>query len=166
VSGYNTGTAAISGTATVNVNSTGLIDFRTIGSGTTGNLLTPSVTTTGTVFTAPLAAGFVDNISFTLPTGLGYENNANFRFAIVGAFDPAYLGSSGTNGYVSSFTGQDSLNTIDGYNRSSGSGGSLRLDLVTVTAVPEPATIAMVGTAALIGGTAAWRRRRRRRLAA
>jgi hypothetical protein len=42
----------------------------------------------------------------------------------------------------------------------------MRLDLVTVTAVPEPATIAMVGTAALIGGTAAWRRRRRRRLAA
>jgi hypothetical protein len=166
VSGYNTGTAAISGTATVNVNSAGLIDFRTIGSGTTGNLISPAVTTTGTVFTAPLAAGFVDNISYTLPTGLGYENNANFRFAIVGAFDPAYVGSSGTNGYVSSFTGQDSLNVIDGYNRSTVSGGSLRLDLVTVTAVPEPATIAMVGTAALIGGTAAWRRSRRRHTAA
>lgn len=160
VSGYNTGTAAISGTATVNVNSTGLIDFRTIGSGTTGNLLTPSVTTTGTVFTAPLAAGFVDNISFTLPTGLGYENNANFRFAIVGAFDPAYLGSSGTSGYVSSFTGQDSLNTIDGYNRQASSGGSMRLDLVTVTAVPEPSSIVL---AALGVAAGCWKLARRRR---
>jgi hypothetical protein len=142
------------------VNSAGLIDFRTIGSGTTGNLLTPAVTTTGTVFTAPLAAGFVDNISFTLPTGLGYENNANFRFAIVAAFDPAYLGSSGTNGYVSSFTGQDSLNTIDGYNRSLGSGGSMRLDLVTVTAVPEPSSIVL---AALGVAAGCWKLARRRR---
>ena len=160
VSGYNTGTAPISGTATVNVNSAGLIDFRTIGSSTTGNLLTPAVTTTGTVFTAPLAAGFVDNISFTLPTGLSYENNANFRFAIVAAFDPAYLGSSGTNGYVSSFTGQDSLNTIDGYNRSLGSGGSMRLDLVTVTAVPEPSSIVL---AALGVAAGCWKLARRRR---
>jgi hypothetical protein len=56
-----------------------------------------------------------------------------------------------------------------GYNRSAASGGSMRLDLVTVSAVsavPEPTTIAMVGTAALIGGTAAWRRSRRRRTAA
>ena len=166
VSGYNTGTAAISGTATVSVSSGGLINFRTIGSGTTGNLLTPAVTTSGSTFTAPLAAGFVDNISFTLPTGQGYENNANFRFAIVGAFDPSYGGTSGTNGYVSSFTGQDSLNSIDGYNRSAASGGSMRLDLVTVTAVPEPSTIAMIATASLVGASAAWRRLRRRRRAA
>ena len=29
-------------------------------------------------------ADWVDDISFTLPTGQGYENNANFAFAIVG----------------------------------------------------------------------------------
>ena len=146
----------------MNVNSTGLIDFRTIGSGTLGNVLTPGVTTTGTIWTAPLAAGFVDNISFTLPTGQGYENNANFAFAIVGSFDPAYSGTSGANGYVSSFTGLDSTNTVTGYNRSIGSGGSMRLDLVTVSAVPEPTTSALAASA-VIGGAVAWRRRRRSR---
>jgi len=163
VTGYTgtTPSTAISGTATVNVNSTGLIDFRTIGSGTLGNLLTPSVTNSGTIWTAPLAAGFVDNISFTLPTGQGYENNPNFAFAIVGSFDPAYIGSSGTFGYVSSFTGLDSTNTVTGYNRSAASGGSLRLDLVTVSAVPEPA-ISVLGASAVIGGAVAWRRRRNR----
>jgi hypothetical protein len=165
VTGY-TGTTqatALSGTATVNVNSTGLIDFRTIGSGTLGNLLSPSVTqTSGTTWPTPLAAGFVDNISFTLPTGQGYENNANFEFAIVGSFDPSYSGTSGTNGYVSSFTGLDSTNTVTGYNRSLASGGSVRFDLVTVSAVPEPTT-SVLAASALIGGAVAWRRRRRSR---
>jgi hypothetical protein len=161
VSGYNTGSSSISGTATVTVNSTGLIDFRTIGGGTTGNFLNPSVTTTGTFWTAPLAAGFVDNISITLPTGQGYENNANFAFAIVGSFDPSYVGSSGTIGYVSSFAGTDSTDLVMGYNRSLASGGSMRLDLVTVSAVPEPA-ISVLGASALIGGAVAWRRRRSR----
>jgi len=171
VTGY-TGTTqatAISGTATVNVNSTGLIDFRTIGSGTLGNLLTPAVTnTSGTTWPTPLSAGFVDNISITLPTGQGYENNANFAFAIVGSFDPAYSGTNGANGYVSSFTGLDSTNTVTGYNRSAASGGSERLDLVTVSAVsavPEP-TVSVLAASAVIGGAAAWRRRRRSRLEA
>ena len=162
VSGYNTGSSSISGTATVNVNSTGLIDFRTIGSGTTGNFLSPSVTTTsGTTWPNPLPAGFVDNISITLPTGQGFENNANFAFAIVGAFDPSLSAVSGTTGYVSSFAGTDSLDTSMGYSRSTATGGSLRLDLVTVSAVPEPTTFALLGTSALIGGSIAWRRRRR-----
>jgi hypothetical protein len=103
----------------------------------------------------------VDNISITLPTGQGYENNANFAFAIVGSFDPSYVGSSGTIGYVSSFAGTDSTDLSMGYNRSLASGGSLRLDLVTVSAVPEPA-ISVLGASALIGGAVAWRRRRRR----
>ena len=162
VSGYNTGSSAISGTATVSVNSTGLIDFRTIGGGTTGNWLSPAVTTTsGTTWPTPLPAGFVDNISITLPAGQGFENNANFAFAIVGAFDPSYGGSSGTNGYVSSFAGTDSTDASMGYNRATASGGSMRLDLVTVSAVPEPTTFALLGTSALIGGSIAWRRRRR-----
>jgi hypothetical protein len=160
VSGFNTGSSSISGTATVSVNSTGLIDFRTIGGGTTGNFLNPSVTATGTFFTAPLNAGFVDNVSITLPAGQGYENNANFAFAIVGAFDPAYGGVSGTNGYVSSFAGTDSTDLSMGYNRAGGSGGSMRIDLVTVSAVPEPTTFALLGASALIGGSIAWRRRR------
>jgi hypothetical protein len=166
VTGY-TGTTpatAISGTATVNVNSTGLIDFRTIGSGTLGNFINNSVTTTGTVWTAPLAAGFVDNISITLPTGQGFENNANFAFAIVGAFDPSLSAVSGTTGYVSSFTGLDSTNVVTGYNRSAASGGSMRLDLVTVSAVsavPEPTTYALLGSSAAVGWFISRRHRRR-----
>jgi len=164
VSGYNTGSSSISGTSAVSVNSTGLVDLRTIGGGTTGNFLSPTVTTTGTFWTAPLAAGFVDNISITLPTGQGFENNANFAFAIVGAFDPSLSAVSGTTGYVSSFAGTDSTDLSMGYNRSLGSGGSLRLDLVTVSAVPEPTTYAMLGASALIGGSLAWRRRSRREI--
>jgi hypothetical protein len=41
----------------------------------------------------------------------------------------------------------------------------LRLDLVTVSAVPEPTTYAMLGASALIGCSIAWRRRRESRFA-
>lgn len=159
VNGYSSGTAPISGTATVNVSSGGMMDFRTIN----GNWLAQGVTTTGTL-TAPLAAGFVDNITYTLPTGQGYENNANFAFAIVGLWDPNLSATSGTTGLVSSFSGLISTDTTSGYNRSLGSGGSMRLDLMTVSAVPEPTTWAMLGVSALIGGSLAWRRRSRREI--
>jgi hypothetical protein len=159
VNGYNSGTSAISGTATVNVSNTGRIDFRTID----GNWLAQAVTTTGTI-PSPLVAGFVDNISYTLPLGQGYENNANFAFAIVALWDPSLSATSGTTGLVSSFFGTDSSDTINGYNRSLASGGSMRIDTMTVSAVPEPSTVALVGAAALIGGSAEWRRRRRRRV--
>ena len=159
VNGYNSGTAPISGTATVNVTSGGMMDFRTIN----GNWLAQGVTTTGTL-TAPLAAGFVDDISYTLPTGQGYENNANFAFAIVGLWDPNLSATSGTTGLVSSFSGLISTDTTSGYNRSLTSGGSMRLDLMTVSAVPEPTTWAMLGASAVIGGSLAWRRRSRREI--
>ena len=158
ITGMTSGSAALSGTATVNVSSTGLIDFRTL-----NNLSLAPAQITTTVTPANFATGFVDNISITLPTGQGYENNPNFAFAIVGAFDPAYGGTSGTNGYVSSFAGTDSTDAVNGYNRSVASGGSMRLDLMTVSAVsavPEPA-ISALGASALIGAAAAWRRRRR-----
>ena len=159
VNGYSSGTAPISGTATVNVSSGGMMDFRTIN----GNWLAQAVTTTGTL-TAPLAAGFVDDISYTLPTGQGYENNANFAFAIVGLWDPNLSATSGTTGLVSSFSGLISTDTTSGYNRSLAVGGSMRLDLMTVSAVPEPTTYAMLGASALIGGSLAWRRRSRREI--
>ena len=159
VNGLSSGTAPISGTATVNVSSGGMMDFRTIN----GNWLAQAVTTTGTL-TAPLAAGFVDDISYTLPTGQGYENNANFAFAIVGLWDPNLSATSGTTGLVSSFSGLISTDTTSGYNRSLAVGGSMRLDLMTVSAVPEPTTYAMLGASALIGGSLAWRRRSRREI--
>jgi hypothetical protein len=157
VNGFS-GTAApftpISGTANVTVSSTGLIDFQTIGL----NSLSPASTTTAPL--TPYDVGFVNNIEFTLPVGQSFENNANFGFAIVGAFDPNYAGSDGAVGLLSSVAGTNSSDTTNGYNRSVGSGGSMRLDLVTVSAVPEPGSLAIVGFAALIGGSVAWRRRR------
>jgi hypothetical protein len=48
-----------------------------------------------------------------------------------------------------------------GYNRSLASGGSLRLDLVTVSAVPEPTTYALLGSSAAVGWFISRRHRRR-----
>lgn len=155
VTGLNSGTATITGTATASVNSSGLIDFRTI----SGNWISQSTGTAGTPVN--YANGFVDNISYTLPTGQGFENNPNFAFAISTVWDPNGTYTSGTTGLLSSFAGTASTDTSSGYNTNAAQGGTARLDLVTVTAVPEPTTIAMVATAALVGGSAAWRRRRR-----
>jgi hypothetical protein len=52
------------------------------------------------------------------------------------------------------------LNATTGYNRSVASGGSMRLDLVTVTAVPEPTTTALLAGTAILGTALALRRRR------
>jgi hypothetical protein len=151
VNGFS-GTAApftpISGTANVTVSSTGLIDFQTIGL----NSLSPASTTIAPL--TPYDVGFVNNIEFTLPVGQGFENNANFGFAIVGAFDPNYVGSDGAVGLLSSVAGTNSSDITNGYNRSVGSGGSMRLDLVTVSAVPEPGSLALLGCAALGAGLA------------
>jgi hypothetical protein len=162
VSGYNSGSNAISGTASVTVSSAGIIDFRTIDQ----NWLGLSISSTGANVYTPFApssfaAGFVDNISYTLPTGQGYENNPNFAFAIVAVWDPSGTATSGTTGLLSSFAGTDSTNNVTGYTNASASGAGLRLDLVTVTAVPEPSTIvlAVVGVAA--AGYTTVRRRRR-----
>ena len=151
VNGFS-GTAApftpISGTANVTVSSVGLIDFQTINL----NSLSPASTTSAPI--SPYDVGFVNNIEFTLPVGKGFENNANFGFAIVGAFDPNYVGSNGAEGLLSSVAGTNSSDTTNGYNRSTSSGGSMRLDLVTVSAVPEPGSLALLGCAAFGAGLA------------
>lgn len=154
VNGFS-GTSApftlISGTANVIVSSTGLIDFRTLGL----NSLSPSSTTAAPL--TPYDVSFVNHIEFTLPTGQGFENNANFGFAIVGAFDPDYVGSDGAVGLVSSVAGTNASDTTNGYNRSVGTGGSMRLDLVTVSAVPEPGSLSILATGVAI--LVAFRRR-------
>jgi hypothetical protein len=136
--------AAISGTASVNVSNSGLIDFRTIDQNSLGPTNVPDV-------------GFVNGISFTFPLGLGYENNPDFGFAIVGAFDPSYGGIDGAEGLVFSVFGTDSADTVNGYNCGQAVGGSMRLDMVTV--IPEPSTYAAILGA--LGLTVVLIRRRR-----
>ena len=135
----------ITGTGTVTVSSTGLVDIQTIDQ----NYLAAASTTTAPI--DPFDLGFINDITFTLPTGQGFENNPNFAFAIVGAFDPNYVGTDGAVGLVSSFAGTDSSDAVSGYQRSTFSGGSMKMDLVTVSAVPEPGSIALLGLAALGG---------------
>lgn len=75
----------------------------------------------------------------------------------MGLWDPGLSATSGTTGLVSSFAGTDSLDLTNGYNRSLASGGTMRLDLLTLSAVvipvPEPSTCAMLAVAALIVGS-------------
>ena len=152
ITGLNASTNVISGTATVNVNSSGLIDFRTINN----HSLSPQIFPTN--IPAIYAPGYVDDISFTLPTGLVFENNANFAFASVAAWDPSLSATSGTNGFVSSFAGLTSTNTTTGFLRTGST--FTRLDLMTVSTVPEPSALSLVAIG--IGGWVALRRVRRR----
>ena len=135
----------ITGTGTVTVSSTGLVDIQTIDQ----NYLAAASTTTAPI--DPFDLGFINDITFTLPTGQGFENNPNFAFAIVGAFDPNYVGTDGAVGYISSFAGTNSSDGTSGYQRSTFSGGSMKMDLVTVSAVPEPGSVALLGLAAFGG---------------
>ncbi|MEI8045223.1 MAG: hypothetical protein WCL11_27675 [Verrucomicrobiota bacterium] len=140
VTSYDSSNTAINGNATATISNSGLIDIRTLNF----NSLVPTSTTTNSI--TANGWGFLDNLSFTLPTGQGYENNPNFAIAIVGAFDPSYLGSNGTLGLVSSYAGINSTDLTNGYNRASASGGSMRIDLVTIssTAVPEASTLGLM----------------------
>jgi len=158
ITGMDGSGGAISGTATVNVSSGGLIDFRTL-----NNLSLNSAQITTTNTPANFATGFVDNISFTLPTGQGYENNASLAIALVALWDPNGTATTGANGLISSFAGTDSTDTLNGYNRAPASGGSMRLDLVSIsaiTSVPEPSTYGLTLGALVL--SAGLRRRRKK----
>ena len=90
---------------------------------------------------------FVQSIAYTFITGSGFENNASFGFRLVSVFEGSQYDASGA---ASNY----------------GSGGLVRLDMVTVSAappaVPEPATNALLmGIVAL--AAVAMRRFRSRR---
>lgn len=125
----------------------GTTSIGTIGS---GNSIT-SFSTSG-LYTNNSGGGsqtFVQNITYNLPTGSGYQNDPNFAFKWVAVFDPT--GANGAN-YISSNAGTTAAYT---------SAGTARFDMVTVSVIPEPSTWAMLisGGALLLG---AQRLRRRR----
>jgi hypothetical protein len=101
--------------------------------------------------------GYMHDLSYALPSGTAFDNNADFAFRIFATWDP-----SGSD-YVSSFAGTtEAADAVSGYIRTaSAGGGQIRYDLVRVsgTVIPEPTSIALgaVLSLALVGG----RRRRR-----
>lgn len=104
-----------------------------IGSGTEQPVAV-SISNSGLIsFTANNAAFANSNPSgyasftYTLPTGQGYENSSTFGFRVLSVWDP-----SGTSYVAASPSG-----TYAG----TGGGTSILLDMVTVTAIPEPASI-------------------------
>ena len=74
-------------------------------------------------------------ITYTLPSGSAFANDANFAFRWVAAFD-----ASGTapGSYISSNTG-----TAAAYSTT----GTARFDDVSIGQVPEPSTYALLGLA-------------------
>jgi hypothetical protein len=95
---------------------------------------------------------FIYSLSYTFPTGTAYDNNPNFGVRIVSTWDP-----SGTD-YVSSFAGTTSTDAAKGYSvTTTAGGGSVRYDMINISAVPEPTALALAG----LGGTFALGRRRR-----
>ncbi len=84
------------------------------------------------------------SFAYTLPTGQGYENISSFGFRMLSVWDPAgstYVAASPTGTYAGS-----------------GAGAGILVDMVTVSAVPEPTTWALIAGAG-IAGVAARRRR-------
>ena len=150
VNGLDGSQSPISGTATVAIDNAGLISFETINQNFI-NAPNPGSD----------VQGWVNNLSYTFPLGQGFENNPNFAVAIVGAYDPSYGGTDGAVGYLSSFAGTNTSDATSGYNRSLSSGGSMRMDLVTVTGVPEP-TFGLAGSGLAVAALTALRRRARR----
>jgi hypothetical protein len=71
------------------------------------------------------------------------DNNANFAFRVVSAFEPA------TTAYLAATTGSNYATT-----------GTWRFDMVTVSAVPEPGTYAMMFAGLVMVGFMAARRSR------
>lgn len=109
----------------------------------------------GTVAAGTIYAGTSGDTWFNLRTAdltsvTGVENNANFVFRMVTIFGPA----SGDYVDGETYTSYAAANATSSYAGT----GTLRWDMVTVNAVPEPGTIAAL--AAGFGLLAARRRRR------
>jgi hypothetical protein len=96
---------------------------------------------------AASSQAFVQNIAYTFAPGSAFQNNLNFGFRLVSVFDGAQYDAAGPSSTY-------------------GASGTLRIDMVTVSAiqaVPEPA-VGAGWIAALLGLVWGTHRRRRDRL--
>ena len=126
-----TGSSISGAFGTATIDSTGLIDIRTI-----DGLIDDG---TGT--------GYLHDLTYSFPAGSAADNNPNFGVRIFATWDP------GGSDFVSSFAGTDSTDTVSGYIRNTSLGGNqTRYDLMRISAVPEPTTAALaLGALALLG---------------
>lgn len=97
-----------------------------------------SFTANAAAYTNSNPSGYA-SFTYTLPTGQGYENISTFGFRVLAAWDPngsGYVAASPTGTYAGS-----------------GVGAGILIDMVTVSNVPEPATVGLavmgLGLAAL-----------------
>ena len=97
----------------------------------------------GVVFSGSPGDTWFNNRSLDLSSVAGVGNNANFAFRILAAFESA------TSAYTAATTGSTYATT-----------GTWRFDQVTVTAVPEPGTYAMLSAGLAMIGFMASRRNR------
>ncbi|MGI9456804.1 MAG: PEP-CTERM sorting domain-containing protein [Aeoliella sp.] len=98
---------------------------------------------------------FLFDLMYTFPSGFAGENNADFGVRFAAIHDP-----NGSD-FVSSFAGTDSTDATAGYTRSTGDGGgTARYDLVRITGVPEPTSVALAGCGLALVGFVVRRRRK------
>lgn len=115
--------------------------------------ITSNVNTTISASTATDATGLPGSFtrfSYTLPTGTSFDQAAGFGFALIAVPDPA-----GTD-YVSSATGLTVADTTTGYTNSGTTNGRILIDMVSITAIPEPSAAGL-----LLAGLPFLSRRRR-----
>jgi len=95
---------------------------------------------------------FAEGFRYSFATNSLLENNANFGFRLLAVFDPV----NGSN-YISSNAG-----TTAAYS----TGGTFRLDNISISGVPEPTSIALLSVAGVAGLAASYRRRKAKKSAA
>jgi hypothetical protein len=93
---------------------------------------------------------WVNGLSYEFPVGGAWENNPNFGVGLFQIHNPFQTNTAATDyGFVSALAGTNSTDTTTGYIRGSATGGTQRFDMVTVSAVPEPTSLALLSVAGL-----------------
>lgn len=121
------------------------LDYSTDG----GSSWVPGSATASSVFEGTSGDTWFNQRTVDLSAVAAVENNANFMFRMVTVFGPA----AGPFDDNATYTSYAAANSTSNY----ATGGTLRWDMVTVNAVPEPGTIA-----ALVAGCGFLAARRRR----